>query len=78
VRNWHHETDLSLYDISWVLLENGNIIGTGNRKQYENQAGATEILTIDYGKPVVKAGGEYILRISFSLNRIRNGHEKGS
>jgi beta-galactosidase len=77
VRNWNHVADLGMYDINWVLLENGIEIKKGTVESMYTPAGASDILQIDYGKPAPKAGTEYILRISFLLNKDHKWANKG-
>lgn len=78
VKNWHHEADLSRYDIRWELLENGIKIGEGTAPSMNTPAGATANLRVNYDMPVPKGGAEYIVRIVFSLNSdhswAKNGH----
>lgn len=68
VRNWHHEADLSRYDIRWEILENGVKINEGSSPSMKTAAASTERLKLDYRMPASKNGAEYLLRIVFSLN----------
>ncbi len=69
VKNWHHFADLSKYDIEWELLENGIQIQKGLLPSLSTPAGKREKLEIEYLQPELKPGAEYIIRISFKLNK---------
>ena len=65
VTNWHHFTDLSVYNVRWELTENGIIIQRGNIKSLSTAPGATERITIPYTKPALKNGAEYFATVIF-------------
>lgn len=69
ILNRHHAIDLSQYDMSWAITENGKAIQSGtlgsmNTKPYESSK-----LNIDFKKPKFKAGSIYYLNITGKLNK---------
>jgi len=77
VTNWHHFADLSIYDISWVLEENGTIIQQGVLGPLETKPSKSERLSIPFEMPVLKAGAEYFLKVVFKTNKDNPWSEKG-
>jgi beta-galactosidase len=67
VHNWHHFADLGRYTILWSLLENGSGIESGTHEPLYTRPGNTDKLVLDLGKPALKPGAEYIVRIEFVL-----------
>ncbi len=77
VKNRHHFRDLSIYDVSWELTENGDKIQGGNLEPLHTEPGKTDFLKVPFGKPKVKPGAEYFLKVTFSLNRDLPWAKKG-
>lgn len=67
ILNRHHAVDLSLYNISWNITENGNIIQNGDLETFNTKPFESETLHIDYKKPKLKAGSIYHLNIYGTL-----------
>jgi beta-galactosidase len=67
VRNYHHFADLSRYNITWSLTENGVEIQKGTHPGLKTPAGGEEIVQLNLRQPPLKPGAEYWLRIDFSL-----------
>jgi beta-galactosidase len=77
VRNWHHEGNLNQYAIEWVLLENGTQINKGVVSPLNIPAATTGAIEINFGKPNIKPGAEYILRVYFNLAKDEKWASKG-
>jgi beta-galactosidase len=77
VKNWHHFTDLSIYDISWELEENGEIIQRGTLETLSAKPGDQERVTIPFAEPELKAGAKYYLKVIFKTNADNSWSKKG-
>ena len=77
VTNWHHFKDLSVYDISWELEENGKIIQGGIMDALATKPSMTERVTIPFEKPELKTGAEYYLNVIFKTNKDNAWSKKG-
>lgn len=77
VSNWHHFTDLSIYDISWQLEENGMVIQSGNLPAMKTKPGVSERINIPFEEPQLKAGAEYFLKITFKTKADNAWSKKG-
>lgn len=79
VTNWHHFTDLSIYDITWVLEENGNVIAGGNMPSINTKPDGKERIKVPFKQPEARAGSEYFLKVIFRTNMdypwAKKGHE---
>ncbi len=63
ITNRHHAVDLSNYVVSWELLENGNVISSGDNLAFNTKPFASESFSISFKKPKVKAN--YLYHINF-------------
>lgn len=77
VTNWHHFADLSVYDISWELTENGLVIQNGAMETMNTKPSETERIIIPFEKPALKAGAEYHLKVTFKTNKDNSWSKKG-
>ena len=77
VTNWHHFTDLSVYDISWELEENGKVIQGGVLESLSTKPSDTDRIAIPYEMPELKAGAEYFLKVIFKTNKDNAWAKKG-
>ncbi len=77
ITNWHHFTDLSIYDISWELAENGKIIQNGIIEALDIKPTETKRVNIPFEKPTLKPGAEYFLKVIFKTNKDNSWAEKG-
>jgi beta-galactosidase len=74
-KNWF--TDLSLYDLEWAILENGEIIQSGNQEPMNTPPRESETINLDYSLPEPKTGGEYHLNLRFKLTEDTIWAKKG-
>ena len=77
VKNWHHFTDLSIYDISWDMEENGKVIQNGDLKSISTKPTETERINIPFEMPELKPGAEYFLKVTFKTNKDYSWANKG-
>ncbi|WP_282135715.1 glycoside hydrolase family 2 TIM barrel-domain containing protein [Seonamhaeicola maritimus] len=68
ILNRHHATDLSQYNVSWNITENGKVIQSGELGALSTKPYKSEKLNIDFKKPKLKAGSVYHLNIIGKLN----------
>ena len=56
VTNWHHFTDLTIYDISWELEENGKIVQQGSLDPLSTEPSKSERISIPFEKlePIIE------------------------
>jgi beta-galactosidase len=69
VTNWHDFTDLSLYDISWELSENGRCIQPGRLPSLRTAPRGSETIHLPWRTPAANPGAEYHVKIIFSLGQ---------
>jgi len=77
VKNWHHFKDLSGYDVSWRLLENGLTIQEDMMAPPSILAGEEDYVRVKFEAPTLKAGAEYYLQVFFKLANATSWAEKG-
>jgi beta-galactosidase len=77
IRNKNRFQDLSGYDIRWSLTENGHVIQEGQMSPLNLGPLAEQEIQIPFRQPQLKAGAEYHLKISFSLQNDTWWAEKG-
>ena len=77
VTNWHHFTDLSIYDVSWELEENGIVIQNGSLESIKTKPAGTERINVPFEKPELKAGAEYHLKVIFKTSKDNPWSKKG-
>ena len=78
VRNKHLFRDLSFVTGSWELTEDGLVIRRGPLPSLSTPAGEAEELTLGVGRPALRPGAEYFLKVTFALGRsttwAKSGH----
>ena len=77
VKNLYDFKSLSHLAISYSIKEKGKLIASGRLPTLDIEPGESEIIEIDYNHLDFKAGNEYWLEISFSLDSAANWAEKG-
>lgn len=77
VRNKHIFADLSFVRGSWELTEDGLPIQRGPLPSLKTPAGQAEELTLGVGRPALRPGAEYFLKITFALARRTAWAESG-
>ncbi|NJN24554.1 MAG: DUF4981 domain-containing protein [Cyclobacteriaceae bacterium] len=77
VHNWHHFTDLSVYDINWQLEENGQVIQEGTVPALKTLPAETAPLDIPVKTPELKPGADYYLKVVFKTNADNAWSQKG-
>lgn len=66
VKNWYFFRDLSNFELNWELLENGEVVESGNYGSLNVAAQEEKILQIPF-KTAIKGGKEYHLNLKASL-----------
>jgi beta-galactosidase len=69
IRNKYAFTNLRDFDGAWALTEDGRTIRSGSIARLDLAPGGTKILDLPLGKPSLRPGAEYFLRVSFCLGR---------
>ncbi|WP_299551377.1 glycoside hydrolase family 2 TIM barrel-domain containing protein [Seonamhaeicola sp.] len=69
ILNRHHAIDLSQYNISWTITENGKVVQKGDLGSLSTKPFETDALNIEFKKPKLKAGSVYHLNITGKLNK---------
>ncbi len=69
ILNRHHAVDLSQYNISWNLTENGKVIQKGDLNTMATKPFQTDAFSINFKKPKLKASSVYYLNIIGKLNK---------
>ncbi|WP_139955956.1 glycoside hydrolase family 2 TIM barrel-domain containing protein [Flavicella sediminum] len=77
ITNRHHVSDLSQYELSWYLTENGNIIKKGLLNELTTKAFQTDEFTINFKKPRIKAAAEYSITVQGKLKENTLWETKG-
>ncbi len=77
ISNWHHFTNLSVYNISWKLEENGKMIQNGTFETMDIKPTETERINIPFEKPSLKPGAEYFLKVIFKTKKDNSWAKKG-
>jgi beta-galactosidase len=77
VTNWYDFTDLSGFDVTWELTENGRVIQQGGLPALRTAPRCTETIDLPWREPAPRPGAEYHARISFSLNSDRPWAPRG-
>lgn len=77
VLNKYEFLDLGFLGISWELTENGRSLQKGTLKRLRPAPKKWKEITIPFKKPELKPGGEYFLRVTFSLAQDMPWAEKG-
>ena len=67
VHNKHAFTNLSAFDVSWVLTEDGTAIQNGDLPPLDLAPGASTVAAIPVVPPKVKGGADYRLKVAFHL-----------
>lgn len=67
VTNWHDFTDLSSFEISWELAENGKVIEHGTMPPLATPARGSATITLPWHEPKARPGAEYHTKITFTL-----------
>ncbi|TYA78548.1 glycoside hydrolase family 2 TIM barrel-domain containing protein [Seonamhaeicola marinus] len=67
ILNRHHDADLSQYNLSWNITENGKVIQKGVLESLNTKAFETDNFKIDFKTPKLKAGSVYYINIYGSL-----------
>ncbi|MGC6429451.1 MAG: glycoside hydrolase family 2 TIM barrel-domain containing protein [Jejuia sp.] len=69
ILNRHHAVDLSQYDVSWNITQNGKIIQKGSLGSFDTKPFASSPFNINFKAPKLKAGNVYYLNIEGKLNK---------
>jgi beta-galactosidase len=77
IKNRHHATDLSQYDLSWYISENGVVIKKGILNSLNTKAFESESFKIDFKKPRLKNNAEYHITIQGKLKSNSLWEKKG-
>ena len=77
IRNRHHASDLSKYNIVWELTENGKVIQKGKVANVATKPNETETINIPYKEIKAKAGSEYFINIKGLLKENTLWEKKG-
>jgi beta-galactosidase len=77
ILNRHHAVDLSQYELTWNLSENGNVIQTGVLPSLTTKPFQLEKINISFKKPRLKAGSEYFINIKGALKNQKLWAQKG-
>lgn len=77
VTNWHHFKDLSGYDISWVLEEDGVVIQSGDIPSIDTPPSERARITVPFEKPELKPGAMYFLKVIFKTGEENTWADKG-
>lgn len=77
VTNWHDFADLSLYDISWELTEDGRVLAHGTLPSLHTPPHASDTIKVPWHEPAVKPGCEYHATIVFALHEDTRWAPKG-
>ncbi|WP_298502520.1 glycoside hydrolase family 2 TIM barrel-domain containing protein [uncultured Maribacter sp.] len=77
IRNRHHVTDLSKYNMFWNITEDGTVIKSGKIEALNTKPTKTDDFTIDFKKPKLKAGKEYFINITGKLKENALWENKG-
>jgi len=77
VTNWHDFTDLSCYDITWELAENGRVIQQGEAATLHTAPRHGETIRIPWRAVLPNPGCEYHVKIIFSLRENLRWAQRG-
>jgi beta-galactosidase len=77
ILNRHHAVDLSQYNLSWEITENGVVVQKGILPSLKTNPFKTDKLSIDFKKPRLKSGSEYFINIKGSLKENTLWENKG-
>lgn len=77
VRNKHLFRDLSFVNGSWELTEDGLVIRRGPLPSLRTPAGQAEEMTLGVGRPALRPGAEYLLKVTFALGRSTTWAKRG-
>jgi beta-galactosidase len=77
VRNKHIFADLSYFEGSWELTEDGTVVQRGKLPRLNTAAGQSEEVTLPLHRPVLKPGAEYLLKVTFALAADASWAKKG-
>ncbi|SNR30841.1 beta-galactosidase [Lutibacter agarilyticus] len=67
ILNRHHSIDLSRYNLSWNLLENGVVVQTGELAPLDTKPSEISKISINYKSSKIKPGNEYFISIIGTL-----------
>jgi beta-galactosidase len=67
VRNKHTFRDLSFAVGSWELTEDGMVVRRGPLPRLRTAAGQSEEVALGLGRPALRPGAEYFLKVTFAL-----------
>ena len=76
ITNRHDFTNLNEFNIVWKLEEDGKLIQSGTLKPINLAPNTSQIITIPFRNPKVKAGKEYFLRVAFTVPEATTWAEK--
>ncbi len=68
ITNRHHAIDLSQYNVSWNITENGKVIQKGSLRNFNTKPFESSTFNIEFKKPKLKKGSIYFLNIQGKLN----------
>ncbi|MBN1903101.1 DUF4981 domain-containing protein [Candidatus Sumerlaeota bacterium] len=77
IRNKYQFLDLSEFQASWAVFEDGSEIESGMFPPLEIAPGQSEIIAVPFTKPATKSGAEYWLKIEFALRKDKPWAKKG-
>ncbi|MBN1350570.1 DUF4981 domain-containing protein [candidate division KSB1 bacterium] len=77
IHNKFFFTNLNQFNVDWSLLEDGAVIQSGNLPPIDLPARQSKRIKIPFKKPVLTAGAEYWLNVSFSLQENTSWAESG-
>ncbi|GAA4230307.1 hypothetical protein GCM10022291_00110 [Postechiella marina] len=77
ILNRHHASNLSKYNLTWYISENGKIIQTGDIVSLNTNPYQKEKIKIDIKKPKLKANSEYLITIQGKLKNNTPWANKG-
>lgn len=67
VTNEYDFIDLSHLNITWELLQDGEVIESGQLPPLSTQPGQSDIVSVPFTKPELAPGAEYMLNLRFTL-----------
>ena len=69
ILNRHHAVDLSLYNLSWNLTENGKVVSKGTIPSVATKPTSKEAIKVNFKAPKLHAGSEYFIIIQGTLKQ---------
>ncbi len=77
IENKYNFSDLSEFDFSWELLENGKLIESGKLNNIHCEPQKNISVTVPFTRTSIKQGNEYFLNLYSFLNEDKNWAKKG-